>query len=285
MFSKELENLIQATLEDGQLSDIEKKALIKRAQNEGVDLDELEIYIDSLLQRRTRELNEQKEVMEKILQQKKTEAYGEVCPGCGKQVPPLTLQCECGYEFVKQKRVSAVEELSKRIAEIMDAPYQYSPGGKDDERYKDEVKARDQRILDMVTVAPIPNTKEDLIDFLALSAPNSKHKGWIFGTVVGRLITFSSIIIVLAIAGLIACGGSEDGVYSVGFIAIYAEIASVVLSFYMDKETLRWNKNTKVWRAKFDQALLKARSLRADSDFTQRVDYYEKYVYGKKGKR
>ena len=44
MFSKEMEALIQATLEDGVLEDHEKAALIKRAQKEGIDLDELEIY-------------------------------------------------------------------------------------------------------------------------------------------------------------------------------------------------------------------------------------------------
>ena len=51
MFSKELENLIQATLEDGILEDYEKAALVKRAEAEGVDLAELEIYINSILQR------------------------------------------------------------------------------------------------------------------------------------------------------------------------------------------------------------------------------------------
>ena len=38
MFSKELENLIQATLEDGVLEEYEKTALVKRAQAEGVDV-------------------------------------------------------------------------------------------------------------------------------------------------------------------------------------------------------------------------------------------------------
>lgn len=47
MFSKELENLIQATLEDGILEDYEKAALVKRAEAEGVDLAELEIYIST----------------------------------------------------------------------------------------------------------------------------------------------------------------------------------------------------------------------------------------------
>ncbi|MGM9734391.1 MAG: hypothetical protein ACI3YT_09790, partial [Prevotella sp.] len=61
MFSKELENLINASLEDGVLEEYEKAAIVKRAQAEGVDLTELEIYINSILQRRKRELNEKKE--------------------------------------------------------------------------------------------------------------------------------------------------------------------------------------------------------------------------------
>ena len=64
MFSKELENLIQATLEDGVLEEYEKAALIKRATAEGVDLTELEIYINSLLQKRQRELNQKKDEQE-----------------------------------------------------------------------------------------------------------------------------------------------------------------------------------------------------------------------------
>lgn len=76
MFSKELENLIQATLEDGVLEDYEKAALVKRAQAEGVDLTELEIYINSILQKRQRELdNERNAQIQKKVQEKK-EAFG-----------------------------------------------------------------------------------------------------------------------------------------------------------------------------------------------------------------
>ena len=52
MFSKELENLIKATLVDGKLEDFEKAALLRRAQNEGVDPTELSIYINSILQKK-----------------------------------------------------------------------------------------------------------------------------------------------------------------------------------------------------------------------------------------
>lgn len=67
MFSKELESLIQATLEDGKLEDYEKAVLVKRAQAEGVDLAELEIYINSILQRREHEANQKKEEKERKL--------------------------------------------------------------------------------------------------------------------------------------------------------------------------------------------------------------------------
>ena len=55
MFSQELEDLIQATLEDGVIEDYEKAALVKRAQAEGVDLTELKIYINSIIQKRQKE--------------------------------------------------------------------------------------------------------------------------------------------------------------------------------------------------------------------------------------
>ena len=112
MFSKELENLIQATLEDGVLEEYEKAALVKRAQAEGVDLTELEIYINSILQKRQKEIDkERNEQVQKKAQEKK-EAIGPVCPKCGKQVPPMTLKCECGYEFTKAEANTSAQLLA-----------------------------------------------------------------------------------------------------------------------------------------------------------------------------
>ena len=47
MYSQELENLIDLTLKDGVLSDKEREVLFKRAEKEGVDLDEFEIYLNA----------------------------------------------------------------------------------------------------------------------------------------------------------------------------------------------------------------------------------------------
>ena len=55
MFSKEMEALIAASIEDGILTEQEKRVLVKRAEKEGIDLDELEVYIQSMLQKQQKE--------------------------------------------------------------------------------------------------------------------------------------------------------------------------------------------------------------------------------------
>ena len=118
MFSKELENLIKATLEDGKLTDLEKKALVKRAQNEGVDLDELEIYIDSILQKRERELKLQREAEYAALDATKRQAKGKLCPFCEASVPMFTDKCpKCGSNITPQ----ATKELEEIIDKLEDA--------------------------------------------------------------------------------------------------------------------------------------------------------------------
>ena len=118
MFSKELENLIQATLEDGVLEEYEKAALLKRAQAEGVDPTELQIYINSILQKRQRERAEAEDAKQAEIDRKKKEAVGRICPKCQRPVPPMTIKCQCGYEFVDTNRLSSVQILFEKLDSI-----------------------------------------------------------------------------------------------------------------------------------------------------------------------
>lgn len=281
MFSKELENLIQATLEDGVLEENEKAALVKRAEREGVDIAELEIYINSLLQKRARELENEKNAVRKQAEKEKKEAFGRKCPNCGAQVPPLTLKCECGYEFTKKESVSSVQLLSDKIYAIQSKAYQSKP---DSDEYKTEKQDRNKQVRDAITLFPVPNTKEDIIEFLALSAPNSKIKGGVLGSVKGRLkiaipLGLVSMIIVcivmIASFGTLGDGGAELGLLMglcYGALAAYG-IFHVCLKRGTD--ILEENKTAEVWRSKYDQVLMKGRSLRGDAEFTQQLDYYE----------
>ena len=48
-----------------------------------------------------------------------------------------------------------------------------------------------------------------------------------------------------------------------------------LLFLALDVDTLKYNKLANVWRAKFEQVMIKGRSLRGDAEFTQQLDYYE----------
>lgn len=52
MYSKELNELIDTVLADGQITDKERAVVRKRAMREGVDEDEIDVYIDGLLHQR-----------------------------------------------------------------------------------------------------------------------------------------------------------------------------------------------------------------------------------------
>ena len=279
MFSKELENLIQATLEDGILEDYEKAALVKRAEAEGVDLAELEIYINSILQRRKRELAKEQDIQQAMIDQKKKEAFGRVCPNCGKQVPPLTMKCVCGYEFTTTKSVSSIQLLSDKIEAMLSEPYKSKP---DTDEYKEEVKQRYQRVKETINLFPVPNTKEDIIEFLSLSVSNAKKKGGIWGTKSGRILVLGVLILVLTIVFASALSGVEefDGGGNILFAFMLGVTAFAIMCITMSSinPTFIHNDLATAWRAKFDQVLMKGRSLRGDSEFTQQLDYYEQQL-------
>lgn len=104
MFSERLENLIEAALQDGVLTDQEKVAIINRAQNEGEDISEVEIYIQSLLQKRQQEqaLENKKEraiqAKEELEEVREHSKKLRKCPKCGTYVPNLSNVCPgCGF--------------------------------------------------------------------------------------------------------------------------------------------------------------------------------------------
>ena len=332
MFSERLEKLIQSSLQDGILTDQEKAAIIKRAKAEGEDIDEVEIYIDSLLQKRQKELNnyavkkqaktssmdelkklidaamtdgiitsKEREVItkkaaalgmdadevdvyldaeiqntEQAADMAKRDKIGPVCPQCGKQVPPLTLKCDCGYEFTNNHQISSVQILSEKIEKILEKPLP-----NDDEKRQEEIKNRDQQIRDIISLFPVPNTKEDIIEFLSLSLPKSRRKGGFLGSMMNRFLIVAIITIIIIVVCVITAINAEDEdamvwpLLAIFYLGGGAAGAGYFLATKVDIEAIRWNKNADVWRAKFDQVLIKGRSLRGDSEFTQQLDYYE----------
>ena len=173
MFSKELEEVIEAALADGVLTDKERAVLHKRAQAEGVDPDELDVVIDGRLAKMKRQEDWLRPAPPKEATNQK---YGNVlkCPSCGAQVVGGSALCpECGYAFSNVGANSSYEKLSAKLEAIEVA-------------YRDKVSLsipiygvsnKVKEKANVIRMFPVPNTRADLLEFLAsMSAQISSMK-------------------------------------------------------------------------------------------------------------
>ncbi len=191
MYNEKLEALITAALADGVLTEKEKQILFKKAEAIGIDLDEFEMVLDARLvelKKKEAKANQQYQLeMEKAKSAQpsapKSEKYGDVrkCPACGAIVPSMAAKCpECGYEFTNVEANSSTRLLMQKIDEIQ-AQYAELTANVDN---KDESTIRtrgyqvkrqlNDRTAQLIQNFPIPNTREDLIEFLTLCIGNSK---------------------------------------------------------------------------------------------------------------
>lgn len=191
MYNEKLEALITAALADGVLTEKEKQILFKKAEAMGIDLDEFEMVLDARLvelKKKEAKANQQYQLeMEKAKSAQpsapKSEKYGDVrkCPVCGAIVPSMAAKCpECGYEFTNVEANSSTRLLMQKIDEIQ-AQYAELTANVDN---KDESTIRtrgyqvkrqlNDRTAQLIQNFPIPNTREDLIEFLTLCIGNSK---------------------------------------------------------------------------------------------------------------
>jgi hypothetical protein len=108
MYNEQLEQLIDAALADGVLTEKEKQVLFKKAQTFGIDLDEFEMVLDAKLVK-----------MQKAQQAApKSNKLGDVkkCPACGSIRIPGAKNCaDCGYEFMSplQELINDLNEAQK----------------------------------------------------------------------------------------------------------------------------------------------------------------------------
>ena len=261
MFSQRLENLIQAALQDGVLTEQEKAAIIKRAQAEGEDVDEVSIYVDSLLQKKQQEKNAEAERQEALRLEKKQSAYGKVCPSCGKQVPSLALVCTCGYEFKSEKATSSIRDFVEEL----------------NKTYSEEKK------IELIQTFPVPNNKEDIVEFLSMAASNAKHVGGIWGTRNGRLKVCVAVVLLIFLVAfylmhfVFQLDKDDYWIFLFDILIFGAMSIGAVLTDAKKSDIIRQNKIADAWCSKFDQVMMKGRSLRGDAEFQRILDSFEKY--------
>lgn len=244
MLSPDLNNIIDAALTDGKLTDQERAVIKKRALLEGLDPDEVDIYINSRLQQM--QIDAQNAV-----------AKVRKCPACGAIISYMQTRCpQCGNEITNVSAARSVQKLSDMINQITAT-----------EMIKE---TRQERIKNAIKSFPVPTTKEDIMEFLFMAAPNAKKKKSFLSTLGPALtlglIAFAAFFILGMLTATNQSIGKalEDGLFIGIFFGL---IGAVIGHFALSKrvEPIRdQNKMADVWRTKCEQVIAKAKFILKD---------------------
>jgi len=185
MYNEKIENLINYALSDGELTEKEKQILFKRAEEEGIDLDEFEMVLDAKLHQKKQSMKEPTTTAAP-----KSDKFGDVkkCPACGAMVQSFQTKCtDCGHEFSNLEANASIDKLFKMLNDAEDMR-------KEDSNSNNPLKAMgsfyaksfsgltgpgkvDKKKMEIISNFPIPTTKNDILEFLSLAVPKAKQKG------------------------------------------------------------------------------------------------------------
>ena len=185
MYNDQIESLINAALADGELSEKEKQILFKKAEASGIDLDEFEMILEGRLFEKQQSLN--KKDAEPIAAPK-SDKFGDVkkCPACGAISQSFQTKCsDCGHEFsnlganvsigklfemlnaCENERKDSTNSITGAIGGLM------AKGLGQGDKITEKKKS-------IISGFPIPNTKDDILEFLSTAIPNAKKRGNLF---------------------------------------------------------------------------------------------------------
>lgn len=165
MYSRELEELIEAILADGVITDQERKVLHNRAFAEGVSIEEIDVVINGKLAMRQQEIRNRNMGVAPAQTPapaptpppmarggQPSNKYGSVlkCPNCGANVTAGTPKCNsCGVSFHGVGANSSIETLAYQLRHV-------------------NIDDDDNGVVSVgiITNFPVPTTKADLLEFI-----------------------------------------------------------------------------------------------------------------------
>lgn len=249
MYNEKLEALISIALADGKLTKKEKEVLFKNAASMGIDHDEFEMYLESRLAKRKEDIDQE------WLQQAKAE-YAE-------RKARDEEEAKSPFKTLADK----IEKISSNLNIEDKNPIEINQA-------KD---AMSEEIINTIAMFPVPNSKNGILELLALACSKAKYRGGLWGTITGRMKMYVAITLTIALIGVIV--GliiDREEVWMLVFLApICFLMVGGIAFFVQNKDIIRYNKVAEAWHDKFEQVILKGRSLRGDDAFTQQLNYYE----------
>ena len=261
MYSEQLEQLIKSVIADGVITDKERSVLHKKAAAEGIDEDEIDVYIDGLIA-------QMKPSMPKDEKRKQRK-----CPHCGEILKATDIICpNCGNEISREDVHSSIQKLFDLLKEE-DEHYtqkleslnkknsidKIQGGDKDSSKqilFETQQKTlkenHEKRLGSIIENFPIPNDHEAMLEFLTtgLSQLNNidlKKRMIVIGIVAGIFLFFTIVMYAVDI-------DSTDNAWGILVCSFFIFIIITAFSFLSRETTTQ-----KAWRTKCKQIMEKAK--------------------------
>ncbi|MDG1724816.1 MAG: hypothetical protein P8I11_03920 [Bacteroidia bacterium] len=201
MYNEELEKLIEMALMDDVLTEKEKQILFKKAEKLGVDLDEFEMVLDA-------KIFEKQKDSRSAISAPKSDKLGDVkkCPACGAIAQSFATKCaDCGTEFRNidasqniTKFFEKLDELESNRKDVLFNSTEDKSGFSVSTILKwwifwwillplkfinfiankskpTKWSTTDSRKEEMIMNFPVPNSREEIIEFISLSVSKIKQ--------------------------------------------------------------------------------------------------------------
>lgn len=191
----ELEKTIDSLLSNGDLSDRSRELLMKKAEQHGVDLLDFELELEKKIAQKKASTSVPLPIYTSTSPQSNKEGSVKKCPACGAPIQSFSINCsECGHEFRNSEAVSSITKLfalldniSKENANedyeiVVDQNASYMKRLEQQQnaeaRIEKLAKNRANRQMEIIRGFPVPNAKEDILEFLSQAFPKAKPRSF-----------------------------------------------------------------------------------------------------------
>lgn len=161
----EIEKPINLALADGQITEKERNVILKKANELGVDADEVEMVLDGMLHQLETNKPKQKEKVGNI----------KTCPACGGSINSFEFKCfSCGHELSNVKISGILEKFELRLNEIQNINLSLQRINLENDILYEQRKGREKAKLkaEFIKNYKVPIDKESVVSFLFHTIPN-----------------------------------------------------------------------------------------------------------------
>jgi len=180
----DLEKYIDFAVADGEVSESEKAILIRKAKELDIQLDELEMVLEAKLHMIQKETKEKEEVKKENTQKssiQESSSSNIKCPQCSALIESFATRCAyCDAEIKNIKSAQSVLDFFNKFSELSEPEVDPSSnpfkamGTMMAESMQGGIGGVNKRQKNLIRNFPVPNAKEDILEFLSLAVPRAR---------------------------------------------------------------------------------------------------------------